>query len=164
MRLNRQKGFSLVELLLVVAIIMVLAAISIPNMVASRIAANEAGAVASIRSINTAQTGYSINYPQLGYSDNLLKLSDPPAGQPVSSAHGGFLDWVLGCAKQPCARTGYFFAIVDPVGAPGVITSYKVTAIPASREQTGRRGFCGSDLTTIKFDPNGGSNCILYIQ
>jgi type IV pilus assembly protein PilA len=151
-------------LILVVAIIMVLAAISIPSMIASRIAANEAGAVASIRSINTAQTGYSINYPQFGYSDNLLKLSDPPPGQAVSSAHGGFLDWVLGCAKQPCSRTGYQFAITNPIGAPGVITQYSVVATPALREQTGRRGFCGSDLTTIKFDPNGGTTCTLYLQ
>ena len=59
---NKQKGFSLIELLIVVAIILIIAAIAIPNLIRSRMAANEASAVASIRTINTAEVVYSTTY------------------------------------------------------------------------------------------------------
>lgn len=163
MRVHRQQGFSLIELLIVVAIILIIAAIAIPNMVASKIAANEAAAVASIRAINTAQTSYAITYPNLGFSDTLLKLAEPPSGTAVSSTNAGLIDWVLGCASQPCTRSGYRFAIINAVGAP-VISAYDVTGVPASPGQTGHRGFCGSNNPTIKFDPNGGTNCTQVLQ
>jgi type IV pilus assembly protein PilA len=163
MRVSEQKGFSLIELLIVVAIILIIAAIAIPNMIASKIAANEAAAVASIRAINTAQTAYSIAYPNLGYADTLLKLADPPTGTPVSQNNAGLIDWVLGCASQPCTRSGYNFQIINPIGAP-VVNSYDITAVPSRRGQTGNRGFCGSNNPTIKFDTAGGTNCTTVLQ
>ncbi len=163
MRGNKQSGFSLIELLIVVAIILIIAAIAIPNMIASKIAANEAAAVSSVRAINTAQTAYAIQYPNLGYSDTLLKLSDPPSGTAVSDQHAGMIDWVLGCASQPCTRSGYQFAITNATGAP-VVNAYDITAVPAARGRTGNRGFCGSNNPTIKFDPDGGTNCTAVLQ
>ena len=163
MRGRNQRGFSLIELLIVVAIILIIAAIAIPNMIASKIAANEAAAVSSVRAINTAQTAYSIQYPNLGYSDTLLKLADPPSGTPVSQNNAGLIDWVLGCSSQPCTRSGYQFSIINPVGSP-VVNSYEITAVPARRGQTGNRGFCGSNNPTIKFDPNGGTSCTDVLQ
>jgi len=76
----KQRGFSLIELLIVVAIILVIAAIAIPNMLKSRMAANEASAISSVRAINNAQVTYSLTYPDVGFADDLSKLGAPTGG------------------------------------------------------------------------------------
>jgi len=160
--LKHQKGFSLIELLIVVAIILVISAIAIPNLVRSRMTANEASAVASVRAINTAQIGYITSYPTVGFADNLTKLAAPIGGGPVNANNAGLLDWVLGCASQPCAKSGYNFAIVNAVGAP--VNTYDVTSTPTVPGSTGNRGFCSNQGMVIRFDPVGGTNCATQIQ
>ncbi|MGH6630292.1 MAG: prepilin-type N-terminal cleavage/methylation domain-containing protein [Burkholderiales bacterium] len=160
--MRKQKGFSLIELLIVVAIILILAAIAIPNLLRSRISANEASAVASLRTINTAETTYMINYPQVGYADTLLKLSTPVGAAPVSSNAAGLLDWVLGCPSQPCRKSGYDFAILNTAGMP--INTYDLTATPAMYGQTGIRGFCSDKLSVVRADLTGGTNCTSSLQ
>jgi prepilin-type N-terminal cleavage/methylation domain-containing protein len=160
--MRKQKGFSLIELLIVVAIILILAAIAIPNLLKSRISANEASAVASLRTINTAEQTYIINYPNVGYADTLLKLSIPTGGTPVSSNAAGLLDWVLGCPSQPCRKSGYDFAIINTVGTP--VNTYDLTAVPAFPGQTGIRGFCSDKLSVVRADTTGGTNCTVPLQ
>src|SRR5260370_7958351 len=72
---RKQFGFSLIELLIVVAIILIIAAIAIPNLISARMSANEASAVQSVRTIQSAETSYATTYPSVGYSTTLMQLS-----------------------------------------------------------------------------------------
>src|SRR5260370_15123699 len=102
--LKKQKGFSLIELLIVVAIILIIAAIAIPNLLRSRMAANEASAVGSIRSINTAAVTYSFTYPAAGYPSTLAQLA-PATG--ASSSSADLIDSVLASGT----KSGYQFSM-----------------------------------------------------
>lgn len=163
MRRTHQRGFSLIELLIVVAIILILAAIAIPNLMRSKISANEASAVSSVRAITTAQVTYANNYPAVGYSDNLTKLAAPNnPSTPVDQNSAGLIDWVLGCSSQPCQKSGYKFSIQNATGAP--VNSYDVFGEPIIIGQTGVRGFCSGGRMAIRVDMNGGTNCTADLQ
>jgi type IV pilus assembly protein PilA len=158
----KQRGFSLIELLIVVAIILVISAIAIPNLMRAKISANEASAVSSIRAINTAQVTYSATYPEFGYADDLAKLGAPNNG-PVNPNNAGILDWVLGCASQPCPKSGYNFTIVNATGSP-VIVTYDVTGVPQVIGSTGIRGFCSDRMNPLLVDMSGGTNCTVPLK
>lgn len=157
----RQHGFSLIELLIVVAIILVIVAVAIPGFIRARISANEASAISSVRAVNTAQVTYAVTYPTVGYADNLAKLGSPTSGS-VSASQSGLLDWVLGCENQPCPKSGYWFLIDNVQGTP--ISSYRVTGLPQAPGRTGIRGFCSDKMNPVTADPNGGNNCTIDLQ
>src|SRR3954471_20871403 len=151
MRMKQERGFSLIELLIVVAIILIIAAIAIPNLLSARMQANESSAVGTLRTLNTAQQNYQIIYGT--YADDLAKLGGN-ANAPTQ-ARSGLVDWVLGCMTQPCPKSGFNFLIINSVGAPQV-TAYSLIATPMD-VTTGRRSFCSDQLSVITYDPTGGN-------
>ncbi len=161
--MRRQRGFSLIELLIVIAIILALAAMAIPNLLRSKMSANEASAVSSLRAIVNAQTTYQVTYPNIGYADQLNKLAYPQGGGTVDSSHAGILDWVLGCASQPCPKAGYQFSIGNVTGSP-IVNGYEAVGTPQLLGQTGRRGFCADQGSHITVDQNGGGTCTEPLQ
>ncbi len=147
--LKKQKGFSLIELLIVVAIILIIAAIAIPNLLRSRMAANEASAVGSIRSINTAAVTYSSTYPAVGYPSTLAQLA--PATN-ASSSSADLIDSVLSGGT----KSGYQFAMAA-IGSGTPLTGYSVNGDPVAPNTSGTRGFYSDQSGVIRYFSNSGA-------
>jgi len=122
------RGFSLIELLIVVAIILIIAAIAIPNFLRSRVAANQASAVASLHTLGIAEATYSSTYGQ-GYSSTMQYLTSPTGGGNPSSTAAGLIDSVLTSGS----KSGYSFTYSPGASdASGLITTFSFTAVPIS--------------------------------
>jgi prepilin-type N-terminal cleavage/methylation domain-containing protein len=158
----QERGFSLIELLIVVAIILIIAAIAVPSLLKSRMSANESSAVYSIRTINTAQVTYAATYPTIGYAGTLNALASSSSTTTVDSSNAGILDWVLGCTSVVCPKSGYNFQLANISGTP--VSAYSVWGTPITVGTTGNRGFCSDNMLPILFDPLGGNNCTQPLQ
>ncbi len=135
---NRELGFSLIELLIVVSVILVLAVIAVPNLLRSKIAANEASAVGTVRQISTAEMSYSNAYPAVGFSPDLTSLGGPVAGCTPAPANACILDTVISAGS----KGGYKFFAAGFAPSGLINTSFVASSAPQNFNTSGVRLFC----------------------
>jgi type IV pilus assembly protein PilA len=157
-------GFTLMELLIVIAIILILMLMAIPTIGGIKKQANETSAINSVQVIEKAQMQYESTYPVNGYACSLTALGgDPKSGAPTPAAAQ-----LMQSDLASGIKSGYIFAISNctKVNLNGTdrITGYQITAVPQTVGKTGNRGFCSDEFGTIKSDPAGGTNCTQPLQ
>jgi type IV pilus assembly protein PilA len=158
-RRKAQNGFSLIELLIVVAIILIIAAIAIPNLLRSRQSANQASAVANLRTISTASVSYWVTYSN-GYPPSLASLGGP-VGAPATCNQAILVDEVLTTA--PYRKSGYQYNFVGqqgnvalpPAGCTPGFVGYLTTATPITMGVTGNISYCSYEPGIIHYDTSG---------
>jgi type IV pilus assembly protein PilA len=148
---SRSRGFSLIELLIVVAIILIIAAIAIPSLLQARVAANESSAVASLRTINTAMITYNSTYPSQGFAATLGVLGPDANPCTPSSTNACLVDSALAAGW----KAGYNFAAVGGAPQNGANTNYFTTAVPVNLKVTGNRSFCAVDDAVVRVQGTG---------
>ena len=155
--MRKPKGFSLIELLIVVAIILIIAAIAIPSLLRARIAANEASAVSSLRTLNTAQISYSSSFPTVGFATTLSSLAGTNCAPPGSTG-ACIIDTQLASGS----KSGYSFTESGTSGTPN--SSYQFRADPITPNQSGVRYFCTFADAVVRFGSASLTNCTYSVS
>jgi type IV pilus assembly protein PilA len=145
---TRQKGFSLVELLIAMAIVLIISAIAVPNLLSAKMAANEASAVSSLRTINGSAVTYSLTYPDSGFPTSLAQMggAQPCTATPESAC---LLDETLANGS----KSGYNFTWTGDGNTPSV--GYAITATPVAVGSSGLSAYCSDQSDTIYNAPSG---------
>ena len=135
---KQTKGFSLIELLIVVAIILIIAAIAIPNLLRARMLANQSAAASTLRNINNSEATYIVQFSGIGYADTLVKLGP---GATCDATHACLVDEIVGCASQPCSKSGYSY-FLGSTSSTVPISDYQSTTTPVGWGNTGLENYC----------------------
>ena len=159
----RQRGFSLIELLIVVAIILVIAAIAVPNLLKARIAANEASAVSSVRQIKTSELLYYSAYPTIGYAVQLSDLGGPEPCTPSSTTACLVPDPLSNAGPGTQGKSGYVFSAVGSATNGTIHDTFVVGAAPQNPNVTGNRLFCTSNDNALRADPGPSSTPVTTV-
>jgi type IV pilus assembly protein PilA len=161
---SSESGFTLMELLIVISIMLILMLIAIPNFAGMKMQANETSAIQSLRAIYESQIQYQTTYPANGFACSLQALGgDPKAGAP-SPQSAQLLQGDLASGQ----KSGYTFNIVNctkvTVNNQDMYTGYEITAVPQAVGKTGHSGFCIDQQGEVKKDTTGGTNCTVPLQ
>ena len=155
--LNDKQGFSIIELLIVVAIILIIAAIAIPNMIRARMSANEASAASAIRSITAAELSYYNVFPSIGYAGAISDLGHTVPCTPAPS-HACLLDNNLATAIPGSnGHSGYVFLATGINSGGAVNSDFVAGGVPITSGATGTRDFCAVTDAVLRVKPSTGS-------
>jgi type IV pilus assembly protein PilA len=144
---QKTKGFSLIELLIVVAVILLIASIAIPSLLRSKMSADEAAAISVLRNVHNSQAAYIALFGNsVGYANTLVKLGP---GSPCDKTHSCMTDQLVGCVAEPCLKSGYEFYLISTQTAEP-FGDYTSTATPISFNNSGKNNYCTSDDGVIR--------------
>jgi type IV pilus assembly protein PilA len=160
---NAESGFTLIELMIVMSIMLILMALAVPQMLKLKKHANETSATQTMRTIGQAEMEYDSSYHTYACPVSLLG-GDPKSGAPSAQA-AQLLDPTLAASSQ---KSGYTFTITCgskvTINNQDVYDSYDLIGVPQSVGHSGDNGYCSNENNIVKVDPAGATNCTLDLQ